>query len=612
MTSPSAPILSTISPSSSGRNRLLHWLNQWQPTPDRWIPLFALLIGGSTGLCIAIFRFLIQACQQIAFGDVLGALSSWGAWTLMLIPALGGLMIGILRLWFPRFLGQGLSSLMNPNLQSVSLWRPIVKMLAAAIALGTGASLGPEGPSAEIGASLGGIFSQPFRVSKERYRLFLGAGAAAGIAAGFNAPIAGVFFALEVVLGTSFTTSAASLILLSSVVSSLVSGTLLGVHPAFTLPAYQVLSPWEWIYYFGLGVLASGVSLLFTQIVRGCQASFRGEVAALQWLSTIPPVFQPVLGGLVVGAIALLLPQVLDVGYGSFNVILSGDSWPLATLALLLGAKLLATAISSGSGLVGGIFAPAMFLGACLGSFYGQGLAIALPPGFDHIAPPPAYAMVGMAAVLAGTVRAPLTAILLLFELTKNYLIILPLMVAVGVSVQGAEWIKARQSVQSLDLAQMGVSLVKETAQDLLASVQIQDVMNTTYLMLPLSTPIVDAGATMVGESVRAAILVDPSDRPVGIVTLTDIKRGLSGTGRSPLGSTLSDIATKEILIAYPDESAAQAITRMDSRGLHFLPVVDRDHPAKVLGIVERDRILLAGELKSMQSLLTHQELQTV
>lgn len=253
---------------------------------------------------------------------------------------------------------------------------------------------------------------------------------------------------------------------------------------------------------------------------------------------------------------------------------------------------------------MGGIFAPAMFLGACLGSLYGQGLAIALPPGLDQIAPPPAYAMVGMAAVLAGTVRAPLTAILLLFELTKNYLIILPLMAAVGVSVQGVEWMKSRQVVQSLDLAQMGVNLAKDAALDLLPTIRLGEVMNPPYPSLPLSTSVLDAGWRMVHEPCRAAILVDADSIPIGIVTLTDIKRGMGKGTIAPSDLTLADIATPEIVIAHPDESAAQALSRMEARGLHFLPVVDRDRPSQILGIVERERLLLASELQSTQSLL--------
>jgi H+/Cl- antiporter ClcA len=190
------------------------------------------------------FHYLIQLIHTWMLTDFMGAISAWGAWTLACVPTLGGLVVGLMRVARPDF-GPSMTSLIAAaqGIREISPLRPVTKMVAAAISIGTGASLGPEGPSVEIGANIGMLLGQVLQVSRERHRLLLGAGAAAGMAAGFNAPIAGVFFALEVVLGTTFATSAVSVVLLSAVVAALIARIGLGAQPAFALPVYEVRSP---------------------------------------------------------------------------------------------------------------------------------------------------------------------------------------------------------------------------------------------------------------------------------------------------------------------------------------------------------------------------------
>ncbi len=336
-------------------NRLTSLLNRLQPSPEALVLMSALFIGGGSGLAMVLFHVLIDLCQSLSFVQILGHISHWGAWTLACIPILGGAIVGLLRWRYPEVLGEGFTALLSSRRsQNISPLRPVIKMLAAVVSLGTGASLGPEGPSVEIGANVGILLGQTFQVSKERYRLLLGAGTAAGLAAGFNAPIAGVFFALEVVLGPTFTTPAVSLILLSAMVSAVIARMALGVHPAFELPTYEVVSHWEWLLYLGLGVLASVISLLFIQATQLAQAGFQGDIPGFTWLKDLPQEVKPFLGGACVGLVALQLPQVLGVGYGTLETILQGDAVSLPLLGLLLFAKLGLTAISLGSGLVGG------------------------------------------------------------------------------------------------------------------------------------------------------------------------------------------------------------------------------------------------------------------
>ncbi|MEY3066871.1 MAG: hypothetical protein RLZZ532_3663 [Cyanobacteriota bacterium] len=314
---PQQPELPSVS------DRLTSLLNRLQPPPQILILIFALVIGGGTGLVMVMFHGLVELLQRLTLEDFMGLMMPFGLWTLALIPPIGGLIVGLIRYRYQEFFGEGISSLINTQrIQIISPFRPFIKLLAAAISLGTGASLGPEGPSVEIGANLGAILGQNFQVSKERYRLLLGAGAAAGLAAGFNAPIAGVFFALEVILGSSFAASGVGLVLLSSVVSSVVARIVFGDHPAFSPPVYEVRSNWELLLYLGLGCLASFVSLAYTQAIKFSQRCFRGEVPAFFCLTKIPRILHPMLGGLFVGIVAIQFPHILGPGYGTIQALL--------------------------------------------------------------------------------------------------------------------------------------------------------------------------------------------------------------------------------------------------------------------------------------------------
>jgi H+/Cl- antiporter ClcA len=604
---------STPTPSAS---HFAHIFNRLQPAPETVVLILAILIGGGTGMGVVTFHYLIELIHSLMLEDLMGAIAPWGAWTLACVPMLGGMIVGFMR-WRWQDFGPGISSLIaaTQGQRELSPIRPVTKMVAASVSLGTGASLGPEGPSVEIGANFGILLSQILQVSQERQRLLLGAGAAAGLAAGFNAPIAGVFFALEVVLGTTFATSAVSVVLLAAVVSALIAQIGLGAQPAFALPAYEVRSPLELPLYIGLGLCASVVSLTYTQTIKLAQAFFRGQISGFTWMGHIPRAIQPVIGGACVGIVALALPQTLGIGYETIEALLRDVEFSLPLLLLLLVCKLALTGLSLGSGLVGGIFAPAMFLGAVLGAGYGKVLAAILPAAAVSIAAPPAYAMVGMAAVLAGSVRAPLTAILLLFELTRDYRIVLPLMAAVGLSVWVLESLKPI-STQGLNLQQMGVNVEPDQGQEALKQLTVEEAMQPSPLMLSYALPVLEASHILLGDHLRSALVVDEQGQLMGIVTLQDLNRVLlapeKGVGSEPeaalspslMNQPVGEICTSELLYAYKDELVTEAIDRMAARGLRQLPVVDREHPHQVLGLLEQERIALACSLATTRKAL--------
>jgi H+/Cl- antiporter ClcA len=571
-----------------------------QPSPEVIVLLLAALVGGGAGLGVILFRLLIEVIHHVLLEGLGASASFWPIMPLVLMPIVGGAMVGAIH-WWLQDLGPGLSGLMVmvQSAQEIGPWRPVAKAVAAVLSLGSGASLGPEGPSVEIGANVGVLLGQVLQVSQERQQLLLGAGAAAGLAAGFNAPIAGVFFALEVILGTSFATSAVSVVLLAAVLSALVTQIGLGGSPAFSLPMYEVRSPLELPLYLGLGLCASGVALAYTRLNQWMTQAFRGEFASLGWLGQVPRPLQPLLGGSILGLVALGLPQVLGIGYETIEAMLRDVDFPLTLLLALLGAKLLLTAISLGSGLVGGLFAPAMFLGASLGAAYGKILPLLLPWFASSIAAPPAYAMVGMAAVLAASARAPLTAILLLFELTRDYRIVLPLMAAVGFSVWLMERFKARQDIPLLTTT-IEPDAEADRMKTVLQQLSVAEVMRSQEVILPATLPLTNAGLIMTQEQAHSALIVASDGQLLGILTLQDVNRALARWQQQDAlfqredswrSQTVGEVCTRDMLSAYPEEALVDALDRMAARGIHQLPVLDRSQPHQIVGVLNREDI---------------------
>ncbi|NJM69946.1 MAG: chloride channel protein [Scytonema sp. RU_4_4] len=596
---------------------LIHLLNRFQPSPETLVLLLAVLIGGGSGMGVVTFHYLIDLIHHLMLENFMGAIGAWGAWTLACVPILGGLIVGFMR-WRTQDFGPELSTLIAAS-QGGEIkrpLRPVTKMLAASVSLGSGASLGPEGPSVEIGANFGMLLSVVLQVSQERQRLLLGAGAAAGIAAGFNAPIAGVFFALEVVLGaTSFATSAVSVVLLAAVVAALIAQIGLGAQPAFNLPVYQVRSPLELPLYLGLGLGASLVSFTYTQFIRLAKACFKGEIPYLRWLGHINEPIHPIIGGTIVGIVALYFPQILGIGYGTVEAMLQDVKFSLDLLLVLLVVKLFMTAVSAGSGFVGGLFAPAMFLGASFGSAYAKILASIAPAITEYMAAPPAYAMVGMAAVLAASFRAPLTAILLLFELTRDYRIVLPLMAAVGLSIWLVERIKPTSN-SNFNLQQIGLSELKDEQAEILQQILVGDAMYSCPKKLPATMNVIEAALEMSGDLCRSALVINEAEQLVGIISLEDVNRALFFCEKYPNSSseiqantthqTLIDICTTDILYALQDEPLAEALDRMALRGLHQLPVIARDNQERILGLLEKEQIALTCNVAVTRRALRH------
>ncbi len=552
----------------------------------------AIAVGVISGTAVTLFRKLILFAQELYWHELAVVISAKWHWASILIPMLGALVVSVFRFK----LDQAEAKASTHDVGQLSYSQIPLKTVAAALSLGSGASLGPEGPSVELGSNIGSLLGRMLQFSSERIRLLIGAGGAAGLAAGFNAPIAGVFFALEVLLRDSYRTnksspnSDVSVVVIASVISALVSQISLGERPAFSLPVYEVRSYWELPLYLGLGLLASVVALMFTRAVKQAKKFFAGEWVIAPFMRHLPMPIKLLMGGLCVGIIALTFPEAIGIGYETVESILQDTPFTIPLLSILLVIKLLLTAISSGSGFVGGIFAPSIFLGAVLGSLYGQAIASFLPASIP-IAASPAYALVGMAAVLAGTVRAPLTSVLLLFEMTRDYRIVLPLMAAVGLCA----WVLDQIDTSRPDRMIMQWSDLPADI-EVLEKIKIAEVMTLNPASVKYSMPLLQAAQFITSGYHHSALVVDDINHLQGILTTQDIKRVLS----APVGNpsieemTVQNICTREVICTFADESLAEALKRMATRDLRQMPVVDRNQPKRVLGMVDRLAITTA------------------
>lgn len=572
--------------SASSLSIIARWLDRYQPPGSVVLGLAAVLVGLTSGIGVWVFKRLIELFHELAFGQLGPALTNWGGWLVFLVPALGGLAVGLVA---QHFIGEekhhGVAGIMEATALAggrLRYRRIPIKAVASALSIGSGASVGPEDPSVQIGANLGSMLGQVLHLSDERVRALVAAGAAGGIAAAFNAPIAGVFFALEIVLGELGGT-AFGVVTLAAVISAVFTQAAEGAEPAFHIPAYAFHSAWELPLYLGLGLLAGPIAALYIRLLYLAQDIFHGW-RMLRWLKTAT-------AGLVVGLVGMFLPQVFGVGYETIEKTLNGELVGLALLLALLAAKLILTPVSIGGGFLGGVFAPSLFLGATLGAVYGL-VAERLAPALDLS--PPAFALVGMAAVLAGAVHAPLTAIILLFEMTNDYRIILPLMFAVAISLVISQWLQG-DSVYSLGLARKGVRLERGRDVEVLEAITVGEVMRTNIEALHETNSLETAADVLMSTRHHGLPVLDSAGELAGVFTVQDLERARS---QDPgLQQTVGDACTRELQVAYPDESIGQALRRMSARDIGRLPVVARGFPRRLLGVLRRADLVRAYDV---------------
>jgi CIC family chloride channel protein len=546
--------------------------------------VLAVIVGLAGGFGAVGFRYLISFFQTIAYGgenDLLELVINLPWYYRVMIPALGGLIVGPLVYFLAREAkGHGVPEVMEAVALRGGVIRKrvvVVKSLASAISISTGGSVGREGPIVQIGSAIGSALGQFMKVSADRMRTLVGCGAAAGISATFNAPIAGSMFALEVILG-EFGLATFSPIVIASVVATAVSRAFLGDTPAFIVPAYELVSAWELPMYLVLGLFCAVVGVTFTKTLYRIEDLFDNF--------KFPEYLKGIIGGLILGAGALLFPQILGVGYGAIDqALMQKLSWWL--LLVLVLAKILATSITIGSGGSGGIFAPSLFLGAMAGGFFGA-VVHYLFPGVT--ASPGAYSIVGMGAVVSATTHGPLAAILILFEMTGSYKIILPLMLAciIGTIASGQ---LLRDSIYTLKLARRGVDIKEGKEVNVLKSMFVKDVMTPDVETIPEGLPLGKMTEKISKSKFNSFPVLNAQNQLIGILSFNDYSEAIFDENLKHL-VVAKDLATTDLVTVSLSDDLYTALEKISLKDFAVLPVVSAENSTKLEGVVSRRDII--------------------
>jgi CIC family chloride channel protein len=566
------------------------------------MPGLGLLVGLLGGLGAVAFRFLIGFFQSLIYGsssDLAAVVHSLPWWRVVLGPAIGGALVGPLVYFLAREAkGHGVPEVMNAVARHGGVIRKrvvIVKSLASALSIGSGGSVGREGPIVQIGSALGSSLGQLLKLSNGQLRILVACGAAAGIAATFNAPIAGAIFALEIILA-DFALPTFTPIILSSVIATVVSRAFLGNYPAFQVPPYDLESPWEVGLYCLLGILAGLVAVSFTVTLYKSEDFWDGR--------KIPDYVKASIGGVIIGIMALRYPQIMGVGYDSISkALLNQEVWTV--LVLLVPMKILATSITIGSGGSGGIFAPSLFIGSMLGGVFGCAVHALFP---SITANPGTYAIVGMGAVVAGTTHAPIQAFLIIFELTQDYRIIPPLMICCVIATFVSRGIK-KESIYTLKLLRRGIDIEDGRDVNVLKSMLVQDFMTWHPETVLESTRLRDLIQILPFSLHTSFPVIDHEGNLVGMLSLKDFREVVFED--SLLDVVIAkDLATIPAVYVTGEDDLAKALWLVNDNAIERLPVVrGGDDPKKVVGILSQRDILSAYnqalEARGLRKLLT-------
>lgn len=539
----------------------------------------AAAVGVLSGFIAIGFRYLLFSIQNLLFFQEISIIETSPSNHILgdivfIIPAIGGLLVGLITYFFAsEARGHGVPEVMESVAVKGGKMRPrtvLFKALASAISIGSGGSIGREGPIVQIGSAMGSSIAQWLRLDQYKIKVLLGCGAAGGIAATFNTPIAGIIFALEIILLELKSRSFMALVI-SSFFATSVSRFFLGTTPAFPVPSYEFVSLYETGLYLLLGIMAGFTGLLLIKSLYKTESIFNKI--------PIPDYFKPAIGGLLVGVIGIFLPQVFGVGYDTIEKMLN-QNMLLQTTLLLLIFKFLAFILTIGSGASGGIFSPSLFIGAALGATYGSIANYFLP---DITAPAGAYALVGMAAVFAATSRATLTAIIIIFELTLDYKIILPLMFACVIA-DLITWLLSRDTIYTKKLSRRGVRISHDMEASQLEVKSIGEVFHRQKGYLN-SLSVEEIHQNLLRSNVYSACVVNEQHELVGVTTMKNVERKIES------GLTVGELVKIDIDVGYPDEPLSDALYKMAKNNLEMLPVVTGKNK-KLLGYITRADVL--------------------
>lgn len=558
-------------PNISLRSKLLNWTG-FRNREDQLSVVLSIIIGVIVGLTVVAFILLTGRLATRMYPP------GGAAWRRVLVPVLGTLVSGYLLFrYFPNARGSGIpQAKFALFIQDgyISLRTVLGKFVACSISLASGIALGREGPSVQIGAGIASVLGRRFGLGKANVKALLPVGAAAALAAAFNTPIAAVLFSLEEILGDLHAPVLASVVL-SSATSWMVLHLILGDQPLFHVPAYRLVNPLEFGIYAVLGVIGGLASVCFVKLLLKLRIWFRQLPASTVWL-------QPTAGGLLMGIFGLFMPEVLGVGYDYVDRVLTGD-FPIKIVVLLAIMKIIATPACYSSGNAGGIFGPSLFIGAMLGGAVGS-VAHTLLPGLTGS--PGAYALVGMGTAFAGIVRTPLTSVIMIFEMTRDYSIIVPLMISNLISFFISQQLQHEPIYEALAL-QEGVYLPTGESREELAGIPVGNVMQSGVELLSPGTDIPTAKQRFDKEKVHSWPVGD-RDYLEGVVSSHEIETA------QPPPSAMRDLikANEEYPYVHSDHPLSYALERMGATGVDVVPVVSRANIHQMYGVVTLSDIL--------------------
>ena len=545
------------------------------PTNQKYFVL-TVTIAIACGLVAVSYHLLIKLISANLIERAIASQGRGHAVWMLVVPTAGGLAAGLLIHFFaPEARGSGIPQVKiaySMNYGRVPMRVAFGKAVISALSVGTGASLGREGPTVQICAAISHLISKMFSIPRRKQMNQLPVGAAAAIAAAFNTPIAAVTFALEEIIGDLNQKLAASIVI-AAVISATIERWLLGAHPLFIgANIYALNDPRELIAYAGLGVTAGVVGVVFIKMILWLRFVFRDRVHVPVWS-------KPAVGGLIIGTIGLWQPNALGVGYDFLGSVLRGQDQLLLKAAIgLMVAKLLASAFSYGSGMSGGVLGPSLFVGGILG--------VAVWHVLIYVEPNAAiarggFALVGMGAVFAAVIRVPITSILLIFEMTYNYEIILPLMIANAIAYAVASRLSPL-SIYEAFMFQDGIHLTAQPKADILSGITAASVMTHDVVTLPNDITVKEA-LGVVGSLEFSGYPVLNCGLMVGLITTGDLRR-LEAEGRE--NEMVEDVMAKKLVHAHPEQTLDTVVLKLAQRELSQLPVVSRADDTHLLGII--------------------------
>ncbi|MBZ5546902.1 MAG: chloride channel protein [Acidobacteriia bacterium] len=560
-------------PGSEWRTPLLHRFAALQEREEQVFLVLALVIGAFTGLTVVAFIVLTERLGMRLYPP------GGSPWRRLLFPALGSLSIGYLLFrYFPYARGSGVpqtKAALYAREGRITLRTVLGKFFCTSATLACGIPLGREGPSVQVGAGIASVLGRLLGLRPEKVKALLPVGAAAAIAAAFNTPLAAVLFSLEEIVGDLHAPVLGSVVL-ASATSWMVLRLLLGNNPLFKVPQYQLVHPLEFAVYAVLGIAGGLVSVAFTKLLLGMRQRFLLLPGKTTW-------FQPVAGGLLVGAMGWFVPQVLGVGYSFVGDALNG-TMALKLMFWLIVLKLLAVTVSYAAGNAGGIFGPSLFIGAMLGGTVGTFAHRFFPA---YTATPGAYALVGMGAVFAGIVRAPMTSVLMIFEMTQDYAVIVPLMIANLVSLFIASRLQRKPIYEEL-ASQDGIHLPTAETRQRQSQRQVITAMRAVTEALPSEITVQEALERVRSSSARTWLVIDRRGL-AGVVNLPTLERESAADAARQLREIVDG---RDFPHVHPDQGLNLALERMGANRIEILPVVSRADVHQLLGVVSLRDVL--------------------